>query len=355
VGAIRPSGASVACSAPARSSSGWTWCCQRRPPSGRSGRQGHAVNRSISAARRRLDVGPIGSISGHGLASPQSTVTITFDYTGDAQSWTVPTGVTEATFVVNGAAGGLDVQNATGLGGQAEATLAVTAGAVYTIVVGGAGESIRQAGPTRSGGRGGYGYGPGGAGGAPWSTNTSVPGAGGGGGSAVLLGTDVLLVGGGGGGSSNNPAAGGAGGGARGSAGQANTTDPDHVWDGQGGTQTGPGAGGVGVTRKSRQPRRRSRRRRRSRKGVQHHRRRRRGRRGLVRWRGRRERGSVHRCRRRRLRIRRGRYLRNADRRRAQRQRASDHRLPSPVRTSDPRRTGRAHRPTERAPAPPPW
>jgi hypothetical protein len=188
------------------------------------------------------------SISGHGLASPQSTVTITFDYTGDAQSWTVPTGVTEATFVVNGAAGGLDVQNATGLGGQAEATLAVTAGAVYTIVVGGAGESIRQAGPTRSGGRGGYGYGPGGAGGAPWSTNTSIPGAGGGGGSAVLLGTDVLLVGGGGGGSSNNPAAGGAGGGARGSAGQANTTDPDHVWDGQGGTQTGPGAGGVGVT-----------------------------------------------------------------------------------------------------------
>jgi hypothetical protein len=169
------------------------------------------------------------SISGHGLASPQSTVTITFDYTGDAQSWTVPTGVTEATFVVNGAAGGFDVQNATGLGGQAEATLAVTAGAVYTIVVGGAGESIRQAGPTRSGGRGGYGYGPGGAGGAPWSTDTSIPGAGGGGGSAVLLGTDVLLVGGGGGGSSNNPGAGGAGGGARGSAGQANTTDPDHV------------------------------------------------------------------------------------------------------------------------------
>jgi hypothetical protein len=137
------------------------------------------------------------SISGHGLASPRSTVTVTFDYTGAAQSWTVPAGVTAATFVVNGAAGGLDFLNATGLGGQAEATLAVTAGAVYTIVVGGAGESIRQAGPTRSGGRGGYGYGPGGAGGAPWTTDTSLPGAGGGGGSAVLLGTDVLLVGGG--------------------------------------------------------------------------------------------------------------------------------------------------------------
>jgi hypothetical protein len=58
------------------------------------------------------------SISGHGLASPQSTVTVTFDYTGDAQSWTVPTGVTAATFVVNGAAGGLDFQNTTGLGGH---------------------------------------------------------------------------------------------------------------------------------------------------------------------------------------------------------------------------------------------
>ena len=275
------------------------------------------------------------SISGHGLASPQSTVTITFDYTGDAQSWTVPPGVTEATFVVNGAAGGLDMKNATGLGGQAEATLAVTAGGVYTIVVGGAGESIRQAGPTRSGGRGGYGYGPGGAGGAPWSTNTSIPGAGGGGGSAVLLGTDVLLVGGGGGGSSNNPGAGGAGGGARGGAGQANTTDPDHVWDGQGGTQTGPGAGGVGITASHGSP------------GVDHA--------GAGSVAGRRERGSVRRCGRRRLRIRRGRYLRNADRRRAHRQRASDHRVPSPARTSDPHRTGRAHRPTEPAPAPPPW
>jgi hypothetical protein len=65
--------------------------------------------------------------------------------------------------------------------------VAVPPGAVYTIVVGGAGESIHQALPARSGGRGGYGYGPGGPGGAPSYTDTSIPGAGGGGRSAVLL------------------------------------------------------------------------------------------------------------------------------------------------------------------------
>ena len=51
-----------------------------------------------------------------------------------------------STFVVNAAAGGLDLQqSATGLGGQAEATVAVGSGAVHTIVVGGPGESIRSA------------------------------------------------------------------------------------------------------------------------------------------------------------------------------------------------------------------
>jgi hypothetical protein len=142
----------------------------------------------------------------HGPTAPRSTTTVTFDYTGTAQSWTVPEGVTEAAFVVNGAAGGLDNQGATGLGGQAEATVTVTPGAVYTIVVGGAGQSIRQAMKSGSGGRGGYGWGSGGAGGAPAGARTAIAGAGGGGGSAVLLGSDVLLVAGGGGGSSNNPA-----------------------------------------------------------------------------------------------------------------------------------------------------
>ncbi|MDT7575560.1 MAG: hypothetical protein QOH17_1893 [Pseudonocardiales bacterium] len=188
------------------------------------------------------------SVRGHSRPAPQSTVTVTFDYTGAGQSWTVPADVTEATFVVNGAAGGSDNQGDTGLGGQAEATVAVTPGAVYTIVVGGAGQSVMQALRSKSGGRGGYGYGPGGAGGAAPQTTVGIPGAGGGGGSAILLNTDVLLVAGGGGGSSNNPGAGGTGGGAQASQGHANTDPNDNVWDGQGGTQTGPGAGGVGVT-----------------------------------------------------------------------------------------------------------
>jgi hypothetical protein len=184
----------------------------------------------------------------HGPTAPRSTTTVTFDYTGAAQSWTVPEGVTEAAFVVDGAAGGPDIKGATGLGGRAEATVAVTPGAVYTIVVGGAGESIRDATGGRSGGRGGYGWGPGGTGGAPASAQTAISGAGGGGGSAVLLGTDVLFVAGGGGGSSNNPGVGGAGGGAQGGAGQAHISPEDSVWNGQGGTPTAPGAGAIGIT-----------------------------------------------------------------------------------------------------------
>ena len=168
------------------------------------------------------------SVRGPGRPAPQGTVTVTFDFTGAEQSWTVPEGVFEATFVVNGAAGGPDNQGDTGLGGQAEATAEVTPGAVYTIVVGGAGQSIK--------------------GGAPPQTTVGIPGAGGGGGSAVLLDTDVLLVAGGGGGSSENPGAGGAGGGAQGSEGHANTDPNDNVWDGRGGTQSGPGAGAVGIT-----------------------------------------------------------------------------------------------------------
>ena len=129
-----------------------------------------------------------------------------------------------STFVVNAAAGGLDLQqSATGLGGQAEATVAVGSGAVHTIVVGGAGESIRSAKLCL----------PGPAVGAATATGRAArrrtrtrrsPARAEAAGPRGLLGTDVLLVSGGGG-SSNNP---GAGGGARGSAGQANT-DPNFV------------------------------------------------------------------------------------------------------------------------------
>src|SRR5436853_7690560 len=64
--------------------------------------------------------------------------TVTFNYTGAAQTWTVPAGVTQATFDVYGAQGGT-AGWPVGKGAQAKATLAVTAGATVTIMVGGKG------------------------------------------------------------------------------------------------------------------------------------------------------------------------------------------------------------------------
>src|SRR5437879_6377003 len=68
-----------------------------------------------------------------------STATVTCSYTGGGQTWTVPAGVTSATFDVQAAQGGSAQSNLGGLGGRAIATLAVTAGTTMTIMVGGAG------------------------------------------------------------------------------------------------------------------------------------------------------------------------------------------------------------------------
>ncbi len=75
------------------------------------------------------------------LAAPAAATTDTFNYTGAAQSWTVPAGVTEATFDLYGAQGDGDVDSVfdPGLGGQATATIAVTAGASIQVNVGGQG------------------------------------------------------------------------------------------------------------------------------------------------------------------------------------------------------------------------
>jgi Glycine rich protein len=77
------------------------------------------------------------------FAAPAAATTDTFNYTGDAQTWTVPAGVTEATFDLYGAMGG-GVQfgdYAPGLGGRATATIAVTTGASIQVNVGGQGVS----------------------------------------------------------------------------------------------------------------------------------------------------------------------------------------------------------------------
>jgi hypothetical protein len=65
------------------------------------------------------------------------TATVTCVYTGDAQTWTVPQGVTSASFDVQGAQGG----DSGGNGGRAIDTLHVTPGTVVNVFVGGEGDN----------------------------------------------------------------------------------------------------------------------------------------------------------------------------------------------------------------------
>ena len=193
-------------------------------------------------------VGPTGSASAAlppGCVQSGSTVTCTFSETGGSQSWTVPSGVSSASFVVDGASGSAsaDSSEAGGQGGQVSAKLgSLTAGQVFTIEVGGTG-----------------GFNGGGNGGGD--------GAGGGGGSSsVSLGSTVELVAGGGGGGAEDVAdnsctgpvttksgAGGAGGqfGVDGNPGDAYTCVSETLGGGGGGDAGGdqsplvPGAGGA--------------------------------------------------------------------------------------------------------------
>jgi Glycine rich protein len=164
------------------------------------------------------------------------TCTETFTFTGGAQTWTVPDGVTSATFDVQGAQGGgfdgdfancLGVTLDGGKGGKATGTFAVTPGATLQVNVGGQGGGCSTSGISLAGGFNGGG--PGG--------NT-----GGGGGSDVRSGSyafaDRIIVAGGGGGSAFQGSAGGVGGGTSG----GDSTPPR---GGKGGTQAIGGDGGI--------------------------------------------------------------------------------------------------------------
>ena len=135
------------------------------------------------------------------------------------QTWTVPLGVTSATFDVLGAGG----SSGGGLGGEAKATIAVTSGETLRIEVGCAGGAPNLA----NGGAGGYNGG--GSGG-----NGSILGAGGGGGASdVRRGTTVLIDAGGGG-------AAGFGGGAGGGAGGGGVALSTNGGDATGACNTAP-------------------------------------------------------------------------------------------------------------------
>jgi hypothetical protein len=136
-----------------------------------------------------------------------TVTTCVFAYTGAAQKWTVPAGVTQATFDVYGATGGTAAISNTpgGAGGGVTATLPVSAGSTYQLVVGGAGTDNGRAPSERAG----AGLNGGGAGGNDGGSGEG-DGGGGGGASDVRSGSCAatlacglearILVGGGGGG-----------------------------------------------------------------------------------------------------------------------------------------------------------
>ena len=201
------------------------------------------------------------ALTGSAAALPsgclQSGITVTCTFSppgGDQTTWTVPAGVTSATFDVRGAQGGtvtgLLPAGLGGLGGEAKADLALTPGATVTLVVGGEGGFVCNPGPNNGPSPGGFNGG--GASPAIAPDAFVCPGAGGGGASDVRIGgsalSDRVLVAGGGGGEANCPgASSGDGGGLTGGDGTAPSSCLPGG-GGAGGNQTGTsGSGQLGV------------------------------------------------------------------------------------------------------------
>jgi hypothetical protein len=177
------------------------------------------------AFRKFLTVVMLVSASLVVTALPAAAWVATFAYTGAAQTFVVPVGVTSITVECWGAAGGNDGgSNTVGAGGYLKATIAVTPGETLNLYVGGSGGTLN--GGWNGGGNGG---------------GTGTYGGGGGGASDVRRGGTALsnrvIVGGGGGGVGYMiPGNGGSGGGSTGVQGGG-------MGGGGGGSQTAGGAG----------------------------------------------------------------------------------------------------------------
>ncbi len=167
-------------------------------------------------------------------------ITDTFSYTAGTQTFNVPGGVSNVTFDVMGARGGRDNESGAsnpGMGGRMQGNLAVSAGDVLTLTVGGHGGD-----PTGTNGATG-GYPDGG------TTSFYFYGAGGGGGGSSRIvnnntsALDVVAGGGGGNGWDSNPGAlaGGDGGGSTGGS-SANNQFGSHA---TGGSQLIGGSGAI--------------------------------------------------------------------------------------------------------------
>ncbi|MHB8219450.1 MAG: hypothetical protein ACYDHU_03900 [Acidimicrobiales bacterium] len=203
------------------------------------------VDPSIFGATTTTGTGPVGSgvvtityakhtaCGSPVISSDHATVTcpVGTDY------WLAPSPVSSVTVVVEGAGGGTggDSSAVPGKGGKTTATLSVSPGQIYQVLVGGSGGDGAGTTPGTGGSNGGA---PGGSGGLQ-------AGGGGGGGSEIDLGSTRLVVAGGGGGAGGGSTgtAGGAGGGTSGGAGT--NASSDSTGGGAGGTASAPGAGGV--------------------------------------------------------------------------------------------------------------
>ncbi|MFL5908580.1 MAG: glycine-rich protein [Solirubrobacterales bacterium] len=167
-----------------------------------------SVRRNLSEGERVRVLGLVAVLACFGsalLASPALATTETFNYTGAAQTWTVPAAVTSASFDLLGAQGAA-VYGAAGLGGRATATIPLTPGESIQLNVGGQGGT--PAGGFNGGGDGDSAFnatGGGGAsdiriGGTTLNQRALVAGGGGGSGDCTSTSSGVTSDGGGGGG-----------------------------------------------------------------------------------------------------------------------------------------------------------
>ena len=182
---------------------------------------------------------------------------LTFNYTGAVQTWTVPACITQITVTMAGAQGGTGgwatntTQNAGGNGGSLSGVLPVASGTVLDMYVGGKG----AAGTSAGGGVGGYNGG--GFGDAGYSAPAPFPYYGGGGGGAsdirvtpYALANRKVVAGGGGGAGFNyfaccNYEQGGPGGAATGGCGWSGNVQCGGLGPGGGGTQLAGGPAGT--------------------------------------------------------------------------------------------------------------
>ncbi len=170
--------------------------------------------------------------------------TVTFNYTGAVQTFTVPNGVTSIDINAFGAQGGNTYSTTgPGLGGQVQATMNVTPGQMLNIYVGGVGQSYAGFGHHLLGGwnGGGNGHSGGQGGGGGGATDIRIDG--------TSLNDRVLVAGGAGGKGVICSVSGGVnlkphGGGLTGGNGAYCTSGSGELRRGRGGSQTGGGRPG---------------------------------------------------------------------------------------------------------------